>query len=321
MKKAKMICSCIVLSLVLAACGQSTEEKHASRKIIQDVQEVIEIDAQEDSEKEEVEIEEIEEIEEKEIEEKEEIEEEVKEEPKEQPKEEITSELLSNEKKGWSFKRNSEHRPIIAYTDFDVREYGGYYLGNTGEKVIYLTFDNGYENGYTPTILDTLKENDVKAIFFVTKSYIKYEPELVKRMKDEGHLVGNHSVTHPSFPEISDEQVAEEILDTESYMEEMTGYKMDTFFRPPMGEYSERTLKLTNDLGYKSIFWSLTYKDWDVKNQLGKQYAYDHVINNIHPGAIPLLHAVSSSNTEALDDIIKEIKKEGYSFGSLYDLK
>lgn len=317
MKKVKIISSLLVLSLVLVGCGQSRQEKHPSRKIIEDVQEVIEIDAQQDAKEDIVK----EEIKENEEVLKEEIKEEIKEEPIQEPKEKIKDDILSNVKKSWSFKRNSDHIPILAYIDFDISKYDGYYLGNTDEKIIYLTFDNGYENGYTPTILDILKENDVKAIFFVTKPYIKNEPELVKRMKEEGHLVGNHSVTHPSFPEISDEQIAKEILDTANYMEEITGYKMDHFFRTPKGEYSERTLKLTKDLGYKSIFWSLAYADWDVNEQPGKQYAYDHVITNIHPGAIPLLHAVSQSNTEALDDIIKEIKEEGYSFGSLYDLK
>jgi len=317
MKKRNLIFSCIVLSLILGACGQSKEEKHPSRQIIQDVQEVIEIDVKEEA-KEDTKEDTIKEV----SEEKKEVEkEETKEIIEEKQKEETEKIELSNEKKSWSFKRNSEHIPTVAYADFDISKYGGYYLGNTAEKVIYLTFDEGYENGYTPTILDTLKENDVKATFFVTKPYIEKEPGLVKRMKEEGHLVGNHSVTHPSFPEISDEQISEEIIETANYMEEVTGYKMDYFFRAPKGEYSERTLKLTNDLGYKSIFWSLAYADWDVNKQPGKLYAYDHVRTNIHPGAIPLLHAVSQSNTEALDDIIKEVKKEGYSFGSLYDLK
>ncbi|WP_304942069.1 polysaccharide deacetylase family protein, partial [Vallitalea guaymasensis] len=174
---------------------------------------------------------------------------------------------------------------------------------------------------YTPTILDTLKANDVKATFFVTKPFIENNAELAKRMKDEGHIVGNHTVHHKRMYELTDDEIKYEIEETARYFEEMTGYKMDTFFRPPEGAYSERSLYLTGQLGYKTIFWSMAYADWDRNNQKGKEYAYNHVINNAHPGMISLLHAVSSSNTEALDDIIKTLKEQGYRFGNLYEIE
>jgi peptidoglycan-N-acetylmuramic acid deacetylase len=228
---------------------------------------------------------------------------------------------LSNEKQSWSFKRNSDHLPVLGYTKSDLSKYDAYYIRETDEKVIYLTFDEGYENGFTPAILDTLKENGVHAAFFVTLPYIRSNPELVIRMKEEGHLVANHSNTHKSFPTLSDEEVIKELQDTANYFEEITGYEMDPFFRPPMGEYSDRILYLTRKEGYKTIFWSIAYMDWDVNNQPGKDFVYNHFLENHHPGAIPLVHAVSSSNTEALDSVLKAMKNQGYRFGSLYELE
>lgn len=238
--------------------------------------------------------------------------------PVEKPAQETSS--LPNDKKSWWFKRNSDHLPPGAQSEIDIAKYDAYYLGNTKEKKIYLTFDEGYENGYTPKILDVLKEHNVKAAFFVTKPYIQSQPDLVKRMVEEGHIVGNHSVTHPSLPDKTDEEVKHEILETARYFEEVTGTSMPLFFRPPAGEYSERTLQITKDLGYKTIFWSMAYKDWDVNNQPGKRAAYEHIVQNHHPGAIILLHAVSSSNTEALGDMLKYLRDQGYTFASLNEL-
>lgn len=230
-------------------------------------------------------------------------------------------ELLSSELQGWSWKRNNEHKPVTSYTETNIAQYGAYYIVETEEKVLYLTFDEGYENGYTETILDILLENGVKATFFVTESYIVNNIELCKRMKDEGHLVGNHSSTHPSFAEISDEEIIEEITKTENTFLELTGYKMDRLIRPPKGEFSERSLYITRTTGNRSIFWSIAYADWLVDDQKGKDYAYNHVMDNYHNGAIILLHAVSESNTEALDDIIKSLKNEGYRFGNLFEVE
>lgn len=238
----------------------------------------------------------------------------------EQSKEDLLKQVenLSNEKLSWSWKRNKENKSPIAYVDMDLlSKYQGYYLGDTDKKVIYLTFDNGYENGFTGGILDTLKDKGVKASFFLTKAYIRDNKELVIRMKEEGHILGNHTVTHPSLPDKSSEEVYNEIKDVEKYMLETTGFKIDTYFRPPRGEFSERTLAITKGLGYKSIFWSMAYKDWLVDEQPGKDFAVEHIITNAHPGMIPLLHAVSSSNAEALGEVIDALKADGYEFHSL----
>ncbi|GKX31848.1 delta-lactam-biosynthetic de-N-acetylase [Vallitalea longa] len=228
---------------------------------------------------------------------------------------------LSNARDGWSFRVNDEHKQPEGYNKFDIGQYDAYYVADTDEKVIYLTFDEGYENGYTAKILDTLKENDVKATFFVTKPYIKKNVDLCKRMKEEGHIVGNHSVNHKRMHELTDDKIKYEIEETARYFEEMTGYKMDTFFRPPEGEYSERTLYLTRKLGYKTMFWSMAHRDWEVDNQPSVETTYEYVTNHTHPGMIALLHAVSSSNTEALDSILKTIKDQGYRFGNLYEVE
>lgn len=229
---------------------------------------------------------------------------------------------LSNEGYSWSFKRNSDHLPVTGYTQgIDLAAYGTYYKVDTEEKVIYLTFDQGYENGHSSEILDILKANDVQAAFFVTKPYITSNPELCIRMKEEGHLVGSHSVTHSKFSTLSSQEIEQELIENQKTFEDVTGYEMDLFFRPPGGDYSESALYDISKANYRTIFWSLAYKDWDVKNQPGKQAAYDHVLENYHPGGIFLLHAVSQSNTEALDDILKALKAEGYRFGSLYEVE
>ena len=237
------------------------------------------------------------------------------------PQPEQNSPLVGyNDSKSWWFKRNTEKVPPSAQGDINVSQYGAYYLGDVSRKVIYLTFDEGYENGCTSEILDILKDNDVKAAFFVTKSYIESEPELVKRMVAEGHIVGNHSVTHPQMSSLTDEEIENEILGCAQYFKEVTGEDMPPFFRPPEGEYSIRTLEKTHELGYKTIFWSFAYKDWLVDDQPGAQAAYDWVMDYTHNGCITLLHAVSTSNTQALDRILKDLKAEGYVFETLYDL-
>lgn len=226
---------------------------------------------------------------------------------------------LSNEKFSWWEVLNSEHKtPVFPPQSKLVSKYNGIYIGDVSKKVLYLTFDEGYENGYTAKILDTLKQNNVKAIFFITGSYLKNEPELVKRMIDEGHQVGNHSVNHPSMPTQNYSNLEKEILDLEKSFTAKFGKGMK-YFRPPMGEYSERTLAAAQQLGYKTTFWSFHYLDYDVKNQKGADYAYNKVTGNLHNGAVLLLHAVSKDNTEALDRIIKYAKSQGYTF-SPFDL-
>ncbi len=228
---------------------------------------------------------------------------------------------LSNTRYGWYYMPNKEHKTPAVKSGIDYKKYNAYYVGDTQNKVIYLTFDEGYENGYTSKILDILKNKQVKAAFFVTEDYIKRNPQLIKRMQAEGHTVGNHSSRHLSSPELSDNEFSQELTKTANTYKEITGYDMPKIFRPPMGDYSERTLALAHNMGYKTIFWSFAYKDWETDNQPGKDVAYNTVMERYHNGAILLLHAVSSSNTEALPDIIDSLKAQGYSFETLNTLQ
>lgn len=189
----------------------------------------------------------------------------------------------------------------------------------TKEKVLYLTFDCGWENGYTSKVLDTLRDKKVPAAFFCTLSNIKAEPELTARMIKEGHIVGNHSDTHPDFSKIDRTQMAKEIETCDNYLREHFGYS-SKFFRFPAGSYSDSSLDLVTSVGFKSVFWSVAYADWDVNDVKGKQYAFETVTSRLHPGAIILLHSVSPDNAEALGDIIDWARKQGYEFRSLSQL-
>ncbi len=193
------------------------------------------------------------------------------------------------------------------------------YDASTKEKVLYLTFDCGYDNGYTEKILDTLKEKNVKAAFFCTADELKSAPEVIARMIKEGHIVGNHSTTHPSFDEISRSEMTKEIQDCDNYLRSNFGYT-SPYFRFPKGEYSECALELVGSLGYTSVFWSLSYADWDTKAQKGADYAFQKVTARLHPGAVILLHAVSSDNAGAMARIIDYAIEQGYEFKSLDDL-
>ncbi len=186
------------------------------------------------------------------------------------------------------------------------------------QKVLYLTFDCGYENGYTAKILDVLKEKKVTAAFFCTLPEVKENPEIIARMINEGHIVGNHSVNHPSFPEITRTKMAEEIKGMDDYLRTNFGYS-EPYFRFPKGEYSDSALDLVGSLGYKCVFWSLAYSDWDLNNQKGADYAFDTVTARLHPGAVILLHAVSPDNANALARIIDYAEENGYTFKSLRD--
>ncbi len=200
-----------------------------------------------------------------------------------------------------------------------ISKYNGVYLGDTSKKEIYLTFDEGYENGYTPKILDVLKENNVRTTFFITGSFLKTEGNLVKRMVEEGHIVGNHTINHPSLPTISDKEIEDEVTGLDKEFFEKFNKHM-TFFRPPKGEYNERTLKILQNLGYKHVFWSFAYDDWYRNKVRGADYASSIVAKNLHNGAIILLHAVSKDNAEALDQIIKLAKEKGFEFRNLDQL-
>lgn len=200
-------------------------------------------------------------------------------------------------------------------------KYGSYnvnFIGPEEEKKIYLTFDEGYENGNTADILDVLKEKDVKAVFFVTGHYVKTNPELVQRMIDEGHIVGNHSWGHINFPNSTPQEMYDDILELHSYVQENFDYSM-FLFRYPEGVFSEQSLAVLQDAGYQTAFWSYAYNDWDQNNQPDVDTAYAKVSGALHPGAIYLLHAVSTTNTEILDDFIDEARAQGYEV-ALYDI-
>jgi len=200
-----------------------------------------------------------------------------------------------------------------------LEKYGGKYIGDTSKNIIYLTFDEGYENGYTSKILDVLRENNVKAVFFITGPYLSEHQDLVRRMVEEGHIVGNHSIHHPSLPSLDDKTLEEEILGLDRAFFEKFGKHMQ-FLRPPKGEYSERTLAITQKLGYVNLFWSFAYDDWHRDKIRGAQYAYDKVMNNLHNGEVMLLHAVSKDNADALDMIIKGARSRGFEFGDPAEL-
>lgn len=225
---------------------------------------------------------------------------------------------LNNNKLAWWLSLNKEHKTpgISADVKKLIDKYDGIYVGDTSKKVVYLTFDEGYENGYTSKILDILKENDVKSIFFVTGAYVKAQPALVRRMLDEGHQIGNHTINHPSLPGVSDASLENELLGLEKQVEAEFKTKFK-YLRPPMGEYSEKTLAAAQQLGLKTVFWSYAYDDYNVNNQRGADYAYNKVMDNLHDGAVYLLHAVSKDNTEALDRIIKDLKAKGYEIRGL----
>lgn len=227
---------------------------------------------------------------------------------------------LSSKNIGWGFKKE---KGVAPYIDDKTKEmlskYNTFYIGKETEKVLYLTFDEGYENGYTGIILDCLKEKQVPAAFFITMPYLKNETELVDRMVNEGHVVGNHSVNHPNLAKIPLEQITSELKGLDDLFYEKYGMHM-TFLRPPEGEYSEKMLAYVSDMGYKTVFWSFAYRDWDIKNQKGAEYAFNQVTPYLHNGAILLLHAVSSDNAAALPRIIDFAREQGYEFKSLNEL-
>jgi peptidoglycan-N-acetylmuramic acid deacetylase len=201
-----------------------------------------------------------------------------------------------------------------------VKKHGAIFLGDTTKKEMFLTFDNGYENGYTIKVLDILKEKKVPAAFFVTGHYVKDQPELIKRMMNEGHIIGNHSWSHPDMSQISNIRLKNELEKLKDEVSLLTGQKEMPFMRPPNGIFSERMLEVSKELGYTNVFWSIAYKDWDTKDQKGWRYAYDSIINQLHPGAVILLHTVSKDNAEALDKIIDDARKQGYEFKHLDQL-
>lgn len=230
--------------------------------------------------------------------------------------------LMPAQASDWYFKPSKNHQPSTTEPEFKalLQKYNGVFQGDTDKKVIYLTFDNGYEAGYTGRILDILKAKHVPAAFFITGHYISDKPALVKRMVVEGHIVGNHSWGHLNPSTISKERYIQDLKKLDNAFAELTHGKHMHYVRPPQGVFTERSLKLDQQLGYTTVFWSFAYQDWLRDQQKGGQYAYDHIMKRIHPGAILLLHTVSKDNADALGRVIDDLRKQGYQFKSLDDL-
>ena len=231
---------------------------------------------------------------------------------------ETSSDIISNKKIEWGVKRNKKHnQPDVGEDRRKIlEENNGICLGNKDEKIIYLTFDEGYEAGFTSKILEILKENEVKATFFITAHYLNTNEELVKQMIEEGHIVGNHTVNHKSMPTLTEEEIKKEVMDLHIAVYQKFEYEMK-YIRPPKGEFSEKSLKYTNNLGYKTVMWSFAYEDWDENNQPNEEKAKEKILENLHNGEIMLLHGNSKTNTDILDEVIKKSKEMGYSFKSL----
>ena len=203
----------------------------------------------------------------------------------------------------------------------ELAKYGALYVERTEEKRLYLTFDAGFEDGTMPQILDTLKKHRVQAAFFLVGHYFEVEPDLVRRMAEEGHIVANHTYSHPDMSKIADrERFKEELEKNEKLYKEITGEDMTKLYRPPSGKFSVQNLKMADELGYKTLFWSLAYVDWYKNQQPSKQEAFSKLIPRIHPGAIVLLHSTSTTNAKILDELLEKWKEEGYAFGEIESL-
>ncbi len=222
----------------------------------------------------------------------------------------------------WGLSFQQEGRPPIGNATPDyLKQYNAHYVADTQEKIIYLTFDAGYENGNTAAILDALKKHNVPATFFLVGNYISTSPDLVKRMVAEGHNVGNHTFHHPDMSKIStSETFSEELKSLEALYQEVTGQPMKRYYRPPQGKYSESNLQMAKDLGYDTFFWSLAYVDWYENKQPTHEEAFKKLLGRIHPGAIVLLHSTSKTNAEILDKLLTKWEEMGYQFHSLDEL-
>ena len=222
----------------------------------------------------------------------------------------------------WGLSFQQEGKPPVANASAEyLKQFNAYYADQTEEKVIYLTFDAGYENGSTAAILDALKKHNASATFFLVGNYLETSPELVKRMVAEGHTVGNHTYHHPDMSKIStEESFSKELRDLEDLYRQVTGQPMKKYYRPPQGKYSESNLKMAKDLGYSTFFWSLAYVDWYEDKQPSKDEAFKKLLGRIHPGAVVLLHSTSKTNGEILDELLTRWEEMGYRFASLEEL-
>lgn len=231
--------------------------------------------------------------------------------------------ILANKNTNWglSFSKNKEERPTGNATSEYLKNFNAYFLSPSEEKKIYITFDAGYEAGYTPKILEALKKHNVKATFFVVGTLIKSNPELIKEIASQGHIIGNHTMTHPNMSKMGTmEDFKKEIEPVENLYKELMGEDMKKYYRPPQGIYSEKNLQMANELGYKTIFWSLAYVDWYKDKQPTHEEAFSKLMSRIHNGAIILLHSTSKTNSEILDELLTKIENEGYTFGTLEEL-
>lgn len=228
--------------------------------------------------------------------------------------------LFSEGSWGLSFQGEGQ-TPVGNATIQELAGYDAYYAQETDEKVLYLTFDAGYENGHMPAILDALKKHQVTATFFVVGTYIESEPELIRQIVAEGHTVGNHTWHHPDMSQISSlETFQKELGDVENAYKEVTGQDMTKYYRPPQGKYSTSNLQMAKELGYKSFFWSLAYVDWYQDNQPSKEEAFEKLLGRIHPGAIVLLHSTSRTNADILDELLTKWEEMGYQIRPLEEL-
>lgn len=226
------------------------------------------------------------------------------------------------EEGNWGLSFQEEGKPPIANASMEyLSQFHAFYAKDTEEKVLYLTFDAGYENGNTAAILDALKKHQAPAAFFLVGNYLETSPELVKRMAAEGHIVGNHTFHHPDMSKIASKEAFEkELTDLEDLYQQVTGQPMKKYYRPPQGKYSEENLKMASELGYKTFFWSLAYVDWYEDKQPTKEEVFQKLLGRIHPGAIVLLHSTSKTNGQILDELLTKWEEMGYRFGSLDEL-
>jgi len=219
----------------------------------------------------------------------------------------------------WGLSFRQEGMPPVGQADAArLRRYDAAFLGNTNEKVLYLTFDAGYENGCTEKILDILKKHNIKAAFFLVGNYMEKNPDLVRRMVEEGHIVGNHTMHHPDMSKLQAEaSFSKELTQLESLFTEITGKELPKFYRPPQGVYSEENLKMAQKLGYRTVFWSLAYVDWNNDDQPTAEYAFSKLLPRTHNGAVVLLHSTSKTNAEILDELLTKWKAGGYRFDTI----
>jgi len=225
-------------------------------------------------------------------------------------------------KSDWGLSYQKEgSTPIGNESAGNLKKYNAYYVGDTNKKEIHLTFDCGYEAGYTEKILDTLKKHNAKATFFVVGNYLTSSPEIIKRMESEGHIVANHTYSHPDMSKIREkEKFYSELKQVEDEYKKITGKEMQKFYRPPQGKFSEENLKMANEAGYKTFFWSLAYVDWYKDKQPTKDEAFSKLIPRMHPGSIVLLHNTSKTNADILDELLTKWEEMGYTFKNLDEI-